>query len=138
MDPPRLNVVDPSAPSKNFPPPNYVGASLFPYPLDPFQTHAVSAICRGENVLVTAKTGSGKTAVGLYAIAHALANGMRVFYSTPIKALSNQKYAELKKVFPEASVGIMTGASICPNHILNASRAPKPSIQTTPPFNANR
>jgi superfamily II RNA helicase len=109
-----LNVIDPSAPCLEWPPPNYVaakpdGTPLFKYKLDPFQTHAVSAICKGENVLVTAKTGSGKTAVGLYAIAHALAGGTRVFYSTPIKALSNQKYAELRAAFPGASIGIMTG-----------------------------
>jgi antiviral helicase SKI2 len=109
-----LKVIDPSAPCREWPPPNYVerkpdGSALFPYALDPFQTHAIAAICKGENVLVTAKTGSGKTAVGLYAIAHALAAGARVFYSTPIKALSNQKYAELRATFPDVSVGIMTG-----------------------------
>ena len=47
----RLNVVNPAAPSPHFPPSNYAGAELFPYPLDPFQTHAVTAICAGENLM---------------------------------------------------------------------------------------
>ena len=86
-----LRVVDPLAPCPAFPPPNYVGADLFKFELDPFQKHAVCAIAAGHNVLVTAKTGSGKTAVGEYQIAHCLALGKRVFYTTPIKSLSNQK-----------------------------------------------
>lgn len=79
----------------------------FKFPLDPFQQHAVAAISRSENVLVTAKTGSGKTLVGEAQIAHSLAKGGRVFYTTPIKSLSNQKFDDLKRMFP--SVGIMTG-----------------------------
>ena len=82
-------------------------AMEFKFPLDPFQQHAVAAISRDENVLVTAKTGSGKTLVGEYQIAHSLAKGRRVFYTTPIKSLSNQKFHDLKGMFP--SVGIMTG-----------------------------
>jgi superfamily II RNA helicase len=77
------------------------------FALDPFQQHAVAAISRDENVLVTAKTGSGKTFVGEYQIAHSLSKGGRVFYTTPIKSLSNQKFDDLKRMFP--SVGIMTG-----------------------------
>jgi len=79
----------------------------FKFPLDPFQQHAIAAISRSENVLVTAKTGSGKTLVGEAQIAHSLAKGGRVFYTTPIKSLSNQKFDDLKRMFP--SVGIMTG-----------------------------
>ena len=79
----------------------------YSYPLDPFQQHAVAAIHREENVLVTAKTGSGKTLVGEYQIHYSLAKGRRVFYTTPIKSLSNQKFHDLKKIFP--SVGILTG-----------------------------
>ena len=79
----------------------------YPYPLDPFQKHAVCAIEKGHNVLVTAKTGSGKTMVGEHLIAHMLAKGKRVFYTTPIKSLSNQKFYDLKQMFP--SVGILTG-----------------------------
>jgi ATP-dependent RNA helicase HelY len=77
--------------------------------MDPFQKHAVLGIHAGDHVFVTAKTGSGKTLVGEYLIARALAAGKRVFYTTPIKSLSNQKYHDLKKRFPEASVGILTG-----------------------------
>ena len=79
----------------------------FKFPLDPFQKHAVYAISKDENVLVTAKTGSGKTLVGEFQIYHSLAKGKRVFYTTPIKSLSNQKFHDLKQMFP--SVGIMTG-----------------------------
>jgi superfamily II RNA helicase len=67
----------------------------------------VKAIHNGHNVLVTAKTGSGKTLVGEYLIHHCLKKGQRVFYTTPIKSLSNQKFYDLKQMFP--SVGIMTG-----------------------------
>ena len=79
------------------------------YEPDRFQKFAIAAIEAGENVLVTAKTGSGKTFVGEYQIAKSLARGGRVFYTTPIKSLSNQKFHDLKHLFPDASVGIMTG-----------------------------
>ncbi len=79
----------------------------FDFPLDPFQKYSISAISNDENVLVTAKTGSGKTLVGEFQIHHSLKKGKRVFYTTPIKSLSNQKFHDLKKMFP--SVGIMTG-----------------------------
>lgn len=84
-------------------------AITYPFPLDPFQQQAIHAIHRGDNVLVTAKTGSGKTLVGEYQIAYSLRLGKRVFYTTPIKSLSNQKYYDLKHLFPKASVGILTG-----------------------------
>lgn len=79
----------------------------FPYPLDPFQKCAVDAINKGENVLVTAKTGSGKTLVGEYQILESLKKGKRVFYTTPIKSLSNQKFHDLKEI--HKSVGLLTG-----------------------------
>jgi len=86
----------------------------YKFPLDPFQQHALKAICSEENVLVTAKTGSGKTLVGEVQIAYSLRKGKRVFYTTPIKSLSNQKFNDLKKQF--GSVGIMTGdIKFCPN-----------------------
>jgi len=81
----------------------------YKFPLDPFQQHALKAICNEENVLVTAKTGSGKTLVGEVQIAYSLRKGMRVFYTTPIKSLSNQKFNDLKAQFGEEKVGIMTG-----------------------------
>jgi superfamily II RNA helicase len=84
-------------------------AITYPYKLDNFQLWAIDAISRHENVLVTAKTGSGKTLVGEYQIAESLRAGRRVFYTTPIKSLSNQKFADLTKQFPQARVGIMTG-----------------------------
>ena len=86
------------------------------YELDPFQKHAVLGIHAGNHVFVTAKTGSGKTFVGEYLIADALRKGKRVFYTTPIKSLSNQKYHDLKKLFPHATVGILTGdIKMCPD-----------------------
>ena len=86
------------------------------YELDPFQKHAVLGIHAGDHVFVTAKTGSGKTFVGEYLIAHCLARGQRVFYTTPIKSLSNQKYHDLKKLFSGATVGILTGdIKMCPD-----------------------
>ena len=100
-----LNVIDPSKPCDDFPTEDL--ATTFPFPLDPFQKHAIKAIHEGHNVLVTAKTGSGKTMVGEYLIHHCLKKGQRVFYTTPIKSLSNQKFHDLKQIFP--SVGIMTG-----------------------------
>lgn len=85
----------------------------FEFELDPFQKHAIHAIANDENVLVTAKTGSGKTLVGEYQIYHSLKKGKRVFYTTPIKSLSNQKFHDLKKMY--SSVGIMTGdIKFCP------------------------
>ena len=99
-----LNIVKPSEPCGTMP---QKLAMDVKFALDPFQQHAVAAISRDENVLVTAKTGSGKTFVGEYQIAHSLAKGGRVFYTTPIKSLSNQKFDDLKRMFP--SVGIMTG-----------------------------
>jgi len=106
-----LTVVDPSKPCGTLP---QSLAMDFPFPLDPFQQYAILAISRDENVLVTAKTGSGKTLVGEYQIAHSLRKGGRVFYTTPIKSLSNQKYHDLKAMFP--SVGVMTGdLKFCPD-----------------------
>jgi superfamily II RNA helicase len=98
-----LSIVDVSKPAAALPPHPYS------FPLDPFQQHAISAIARDENVLVCAKTGSGKTLVGEYQIYHSLKKGKRVFYTTPIKSLSNQKFYDLKHLFKDASVGIMTG-----------------------------
>ena len=88
----------------------------YSFKLDPFQQHALSAIANNENVLVCAKTGSGKTLVGEYQIYHSLKKGKRIFYTTPIKSLSNQKFYDLKHQFSNATVGIMTGdLKFCPD-----------------------
>lgn len=102
-----LTVFSSKDPVTGYPPED--PAISYKFLLDSFQQQAVLAIHRGSNVLVTAKTGSGKTMIGEYQIAYSLRQGQRVFYTTPIKSLSNQKYHDLKKLFPSASVGIMTG-----------------------------
>ena len=104
--------------------PNDLPEHPYSFPLDPFQQHAICAIAKDENVLVCAKTGSGKTLVGEYQIYHSLKKGKRVFYTTPIKSLSNQKFHDLKKQFSSSrtpdgitcTVGIMTGdIKFCPD-----------------------
>ncbi|MBW4030638.1 MAG: DEAD/DEAH box helicase, partial [Acidobacteria bacterium] len=77
--------------------------------LDRFQDEALDAVDAGVNVLVSAPTGSGKTLIANYAIGRVLAQGERAFYTTPLKALSNQKYAELCDLFGERRVGLLTG-----------------------------
>jgi superfamily II RNA helicase len=78
------------------------------YELNPFQVQAVEAIRGGHNVLVSAPTGAGKTLVAEYAIADAVQKGRRCIYTSPIKALSNQKYRDFRDD-PEIDVGILTG-----------------------------
>jgi ATP-dependent RNA helicase HelY len=82
---------------------------LYDFPLDPFQTEACQALEAGEGVLVAAPTGSGKTIVGEFAVHLALIEGRKCFYTTPIKALSNQKYADLVKRYGTDKVGLLTG-----------------------------
>ncbi|WFD33399.1 RNA helicase [Malassezia cuniculi] len=82
-------------------------ARSWPFTLDPFQQTSVYCIERGESVLVSAHTSAGKTIVAEYAIAQALRDGQRVVYTSPIKALSNQKYREFAAEFGD--VGLMTG-----------------------------
>lgn len=79
------------------------------FPLDAFQVNAMDAIDRDESVLVCAPTGSGKTLVAEYAVARALAKGGKAFYTTPIKALSNQKFAEFCERYGLDRVGLLTG-----------------------------
>lgn len=74
-------------------------AKEYKFKLDRFQEEAVRCIERSESVLVAAHTSAGKTAVAEYAIAQSLANRQRVIYTSPIKALSNQKYRELLEEF---------------------------------------
>eukprot|EP01063_Lacrimia_lanifica_P040429 TRINITY_DN9150_c0_g1_i1.p1 TRINITY_DN9150_c0_g1~~TRINITY_DN9150_c0_g1_i1.p1 ORF type:complete len:974 (+),score=478.42 TRINITY_DN9150_c0_g1_i1:63-2984(+) len=82
-------------------------AITFPYEMDVFQRDSAIALENGESVLVAAHTSAGKTTVAIYAIAKALREKQRVIYTSPIKALSNQKYGELCEKFD--SVGLMTG-----------------------------
>lgn len=91
--------------SQHKPPEN--PAKVWPFTLDPFQQVAVSSIQREESVLVSAHTSAGKTVVAEYAIAQCLKNNQRVIYTSPIKALSNQKYREFAAEFGDA--GLMTG-----------------------------
>ena len=83
--------------------------TLFPFPLDPFQLEAIDALNQGHSVVVSAPTGSGKTLVGEYAIHRALAHGQKVFYTTPLKALSNQKLRDFRAQFGAEKVGLLTG-----------------------------
>ena len=80
-----------------------------PFRPDPFQKLAASAVSDGRSVVVTAPTGSGKTLVAEAAIHLALGAGQRAFYTTPIKALSNQKYVDLVNVHGQNAVGLLTG-----------------------------
>ncbi|KAI7838418.1 hypothetical protein COHA_007790 [Chlorella ohadii] len=82
-------------------------AKEYPFTLDPFQATAIACIERRESVLVAAHTSAGKTVVAEYAIAKSLAAEQRVVYTSPLKALSNQKYRELAEEFGD--VGLMTG-----------------------------
>jgi ATP-dependent RNA helicase HelY len=82
---------------------------LYGFAFDDFQVRACRALAGGHGVLVAAPTGSGKTVVGEFAVHLALAQGGKCFYTTPIKALSNQKYADLSRRYGAASVGLLTG-----------------------------
>jgi ATP-dependent RNA helicase HelY len=83
--------------------------SGFPFPFDPFQLDACEALEGGAGVLVAAPTGAGKTIVGEFAVHLALSRGRKCFYTTPIKALSNQKYADLVRRHGAGKVGLLTG-----------------------------
>ncbi len=80
-----------------------------PFPLDQFQSRALDALDARRSVLVAAPTGSGKTLVAEYAIARALAQGGKAFYTTPLKALSNQKYGDFVRAYGANRVGLLTG-----------------------------
>jgi superfamily II RNA helicase len=81
----------------------------FPFPLDDFQVEAIRAIDADQSVIVSAPTGSGKTLIAEYAIQAALETGKRIAYTTPLKALSNQKYSDFVRAYGADRVGILTG-----------------------------
>ncbi|XP_050119193.1 DExH-box ATP-dependent RNA helicase DExH10-like isoform X3 [Malus sylvestris] len=93
---------------------NGEAAKTYQFTLDPFQQISVACLERKESVLVSAHTSAGKTAVAEYAIAMAFRDKQRVIYTSPLKALSNQKYRELSQEFDD--VGLMTGdVTLSPN-----------------------
>src|SRR5262249_4662095 len=79
------------------------------FPLDDFQLRAIHAIHQGQSVIVSAPTGAGKTLIAEFAIHSAIDRGRRIAYTTPLKALSNQKYADCCRQFGSDRVGILTG-----------------------------
>ncbi len=88
---------------------------LFPFELDEFQHKAIAALAADKSVVICAPTGSGKTLIGEYAIYRALSHGKRVFYTTPLKALSNQKFRDFQEQFGEGDsrrIGLLTGDTI--------------------------
>ncbi len=84
-------------------------AARYPFPLDPFQEQAIRAIEAGQSVIVSAPTGAGKTLIAEFAIHLARTTGRRIAYTTPLKALSNQKYGDFCRAFGADEVGILTG-----------------------------
>ena len=76
--------------------------ALSPFALDPFQQEAIAALQAGRSVVVCAPTGSGKTVIGEHALHAALSTGRRAFYTTPLKALSNQKFRDFGTLFEPA------------------------------------
>jgi superfamily II RNA helicase len=81
----------------------------YPFPLSSFQKYAIEAIVEGHDVLVCAPTGSGKTLPADFAIDYFVSKGKRVIYTSPIKALSNNKYYEFSQKYPHISFGVLTG-----------------------------
>ena len=87
-------------------------SKLYPFQLDNFQQQAIAALDADKSVIVCAPTGSGKTLIGEYAIHRAISRGKRVFYTTPLKALSNQKFRDFQTIFGANNpkgVGLITG-----------------------------
>jgi superfamily II RNA helicase len=83
--------------------------SQYPYPLSDFQKYAIQGILQNQHILVTAHTGSGKTLPAEFAIQHWTSQGKKVIYTSPIKALSNQKYFQFTQSYPHISFGLLTG-----------------------------
>src|SRR5947199_9177770 len=81
----------------------------YPFSIDDFQLEAIAHLAADRSVMVAAPTGTGKTLVAEYAIWRAQQRGQRVIYTTPLKALSNQKYRDLRSIYGNDSVGLVTG-----------------------------
>lgn len=103
----HLKITPVSNPIKNSPEIDLT--ELFPWELDDFQKEAIAAFSQGKSVVVCAPTGAGKTLIAEYAIHRALANSRRVLYTTPLKALSNQKLRDFREQFGDEMVGLLTG-----------------------------
>ncbi|GCE25696.1 hypothetical protein KDA_11800 [Dictyobacter alpinus] len=84
-------------------------AARYTFPIDTFQLEAIEELAHGQSVLVAAPTGTGKTLVAEYAIWRAQQKKQRVIYTTPLKALSNQKYRDLREIYGADAVGLVTG-----------------------------
>lgn len=82
---------------------------MFPYDLSDFQKYAIEGIVKQQHVLVTAHTGSGKTLPAEFAIQHFVKQGKKVIYTSPIKALSNQKFYDFQNKYPDITFGLFTG-----------------------------
>src|SRR5436309_13058816 len=89
----------------------------YPFPLDDFQIEACRAIAAGHSVIVSAPTGAGKTLVAEFAIQAALETGKRIAYTTPLKALSNQKFGDFTRAFGRVAVGLLTGDVLGNSHV---------------------
>lgn len=87
---------------------------MYPFPLDAFQRDAISTLLRGDSVMVAAPTGSGKTVVAEFGVWDAFRRTTRVIYTAPIKALSNQKFRDLRAIYGD-NVGLLTG-DVTENH----------------------
>jgi ATP-dependent RNA helicase HelY len=87
----------------------------YPFPLDPFQEEAIAHLANDESVMVAAPTGTGKTVVAEFGVHRMVQKGLRVMYTTPIKALSNQKFRDLREQYGADRVGLLTG-DIIENH----------------------
>lgn len=85
--------------------------SIYDFPIDKFQKLAIQAFMRGSSVVVSAPTSSGKTLIAEAAAVATVARGKRIFYTTPLKALSNQKFREFRATFGDSNVGLLTGDS---------------------------
>src|SRR2546427_2626321 len=81
----------------------------YPFPFDSFQVEAITELAQGQSVVVAAPTGTGKTLVAEFAIWLAQQRNQRVIYTTPLKALSNQKYRDLREIYGYDTVGLVTG-----------------------------